>query len=166
MHIPFEHLPDNARIWVYSANRSLNAQEQELISKGLSSFIHAWQSHQVDVKASFIIKNDRFIIIGSDESSHGVSGCGIDKSVHQMQELEKTLDISLLDKSFVYFELQGQLTSIPFTEIRKQVETGRVSHSTLFFNTLLNTKGQLESQFKIPASEGWVKKYLSGLAIS
>lgn len=165
MYVPFESLPDNARIWVYPAKRQLQKSEQDLISQGLLSFIQSWQSHQTDVKASFVIKNDRFIIIGSDESDHGVSGCGIDKSVHHIQELEKQLSVPLLDKSFVYFELEGQLTSIPFTEIRKQVEAGRIAPSTPFFNTLTTTKGQLESNFKISASEGWVKKYLTGIAI-
>jgi len=161
MYTSFELLPENARIWIYVANRALGPSEQEVVHQKLLPFVKEWQSHQVDVKASFIIKEDRFIIIGSDESTHGISGCGIDKSVRQLQELEKELNVSLLDKGLVYFELDKVPTGVPLSEIKKQVSMGKIVASTPFYNTILSEKSQLQSQFKVKANEGWVRKYFS-----
>jgi len=161
MYTPFNYLPDSSRIWIYTANRALTLSEQDLVQQKLLSFVEEWQSHDIDVKASFLIKEDRFIIIGSDESGHNISGCGIDKSVRQLQELENALNIKLLDKSFVYFELDNEIAGIPLPEIKRQVSIGKIVASTPFYNTVVAEKGQLKAHFKILTRDGWVKKYLS-----
>ena len=161
MYVAFKELPSNARIWVYTAGRILTEQESQLISEKLVLFVQTWQSHQKDMKASFLIAENRFLVIAADESYNDISGCGIDKSFHVVQELENELGISLVDKLLVIFEREGKQLEVAFNKIKEAVSQGILDPETLFFNTLVANVAEFQSQFKVKSSEGWVRKYFS-----
>lgn len=161
MFVSFHSLPDSARVWVYTSERLLSEQEQNLISLKSERFLGSWQSHQQDVRSSFEIKDDRFLIIAVDESYHGISGCGIDKSLHFVQELESELGISLTNKTNVVFDVNGEQIVLPFVEIKSAISEGIISTENLYYNTLVSNLGELKSSFKTNVKDGWVKKYFS-----
>ena len=89
MLVAFDQMPTAARVWVYTASRILGKEEIKLVSKSLSDFMATWQSHGKEVKASFQLVENRFVIIAADDSNTDISGCGIDKSIHEIQKLRK-----------------------------------------------------------------------------
>ncbi len=161
MYIDFNQLKPESRIWVYTSSYLLSDQTIIKISEKLLIFCNAWQSHQMDMKASFLIAENRFIIIAADESYNDISGCGIDKSIHAIQELEQELSLKLTDKSVVVFEKEGLQLAYPFNKIREAVSLGDLNSEILFYNTLVSTISEYKTDFKIKASEGWVKKYFN-----
>jgi len=159
MFVPIHTLPTSARIWVYTSERLFSEQEQNLISLKFEHFLDSWQSHQLDVRSSFEIKENRFLIVAVDESYHGISGCGIDKSLHFVQELESELGISLTNKTNVVFEKDEAQIVLPFVQIKSATSEGIISSENFYFNTLVVNLGELRTNFKINVKEGWVKKY-------
>ena len=164
MYVPFENLSDNARVWIYTAAQGLILKEENEIEKGLRGFAESWQSHHKDILASFKIIKSRFIVVAADEAYNDVSGCGIDKSVHVIQDIENELGISLTDKTLVCFDVQGRIQAIPFQKIKEAVLQGRIEVDTYFYNTLIQTKAELSSQFYITIKDGWVKRYFAPVA--
>ena len=67
MFVEFNAISDEARVWIYQANRSFSETELEEIKAKLSNFITQWTAHGSDLQASFEIKYRRFIILAVDQ---------------------------------------------------------------------------------------------------
>ena len=159
MLVPFLTLPDSARVWIYTSERLLSEKEKNIICVKSERFLESWQSHQLDVRSSFEIKKDRFFIVSVDESYNGVSGCGIDKLLHYVQELEVEFGISLTNKTNIVFEMEEEQLVIPFAQIKNAISKGIISAEIHYYNTLVSNIGELKTNFKVNVKEGWVKKY-------
>ena len=72
MLVPFETLPETARIWIYQCNRTLTDSEVEEIHKDLEDFLTQWTAHGADLRAGFELPYKRFIVLGLDQE--GVPG--------------------------------------------------------------------------------------------
>lgn len=159
MLVPFDILPDSSRVWVYTAEKPLLPEQKKIVTHKLETFLENWQSHQLDVKASYALMENRFLVIAVDESYNGISGCGIDKSFHLIQEIEVLIGQSLTSKTHVLFEKDGNVLSLPFNKIKESVASGALDSDDYFFNTLVANLDEFRRNFKIKAKEGWVKKY-------
>lgn len=160
MLVPFESLPESARVWVYQSNRPFTAEELPELEKELEKFIHQWTVHEADLKASFTIKYERFIILGVDEDFATTSGCSIDSSVHFIQHLQEKFEVDLLDKMNVTFR-QGEFIAYKdLKEFKNLVKNRGVSPKTIVFNNLVNTKAELEEHWEVPLAESWHNRFL------
>ena len=161
MLVPFESLPDSSRVWIYQANRSFTEEEIQEISKKLDLFIERWTAHGADLKASYDFKYKRFITIALDQELNAASGCSIDASVQFIQQLEKEYDVDLLDKMNVSYK-QGEFIAYKsLTDFRKMAKQKAVSHNTIVFNNLVNNKAEYLSDWEVPASESWHKRFMN-----
>ncbi|WP_300437585.1 ABC transporter ATPase [Christiangramia sp.] len=161
MLVPFESLPDSSRVWIYQANRSFTEEEIQEISNKLDIFIEKWTAHGADLKASYDIKYRRFITIGLDQQLNAASGCSIDASVQFIQQLEKDYNVDLLDKMNVSYK-QGEFVAYKsLTDFRKMAKEKAVSPNTIVFNNLVNNKAEYLSDWEVPASESWHKRFLN-----
>ncbi|MCG9972322.1 ABC transporter ATPase [Christiangramia crocea] len=161
MLVPFESLPDSSRVWIYQANRSFTKEEVQEISQKLDRFIEKWTAHGADLKASYDIKYNRFITIALDQQLNAASGCSIDASVNFIQQLEKEYGVDLLDKMNVSYK-QGEFIAYKsLSDFRKMAKEKAVSPKTIVFNNLVNNKAEYLSDWEVPASESWHKRFLN-----
>ena len=161
MFVPFENLPDTSRVWIYQANRSFTDQEQEEIQEKLQEFIEQWTAHGADLRASFEMRYKRFIILGLDQQLNAASGCSIDASVLFIQQVEKKYNVELLDRMNVSYK-QGEFIAYKsLTDFRKMAKDKAVSPKTIVFNNLVNNKAEYLSDWEVPASESWHKRFLN-----
>ena len=63
MFIPFDSLPDHARLWIYQANRPVTNSEKNIISDALLAFTQQWLVHGEPMMASYAIYHDQFLIL-------------------------------------------------------------------------------------------------------
>ncbi len=98
MYVDFDTLQDNSRVWVYQSSREFNVEEVKAIEAKLKNFVNEWTRHGDDLKASFEIKYNHFIILAVDESFNQVSGCSIDASTHVFKQFENEFKVELLNK--------------------------------------------------------------------
>ena len=161
MLVPFENLPDSSRVWIYQANRSFTNEELEEIKSRLDQFVTQWTAHGADLKAGYLIKYKRFIILALDQQINAATGCSIDASVHFIQQLEKEFNVDLLDKMNVSYK-QGEFIAYKsLTDFRKMAKQKAVSPKTIVFNNLVNNKAEFLSDWEVPASESWHKRFLN-----
>ena len=161
MLVPFESLPESSRVWIYQANRSFTEEEKQEISAKLDAFIEKWTAHGADLKASYEIKYNRFIILGLDQQLNAASGCSIDASVHFIQQLEKDYRVDLLDKMNVSYK-QGEFIAYKsLADFRKMAKQRAVSPNTIVFNNLVNNKAEYLNDWEVPASESWHKRFMN-----
>ena len=161
MLVAFESLPDSSRVWIYQANRSFTEEELQQISNKLDLFIEKWTAHGANLKASYEIKYNRFITIALDQQLNAASGCSIDASVQFIQKLEKEYKVDLLDKMNVSYK-QGEFIAYKsLADFRKMAKQKAVSPNTIVFNNLVNNKAEYLSDWEVPASESWHKRFLN-----
>ncbi|SKB32703.1 hypothetical protein SAMN05660776_0420 [Salegentibacter holothuriorum] len=161
MLVPFENLPDSSRVWIYQANRSFTSEELEEIQSRLNQFVTQWTAHGAKLQAGYLIKYKRFIILALDQQVNAASGCSIDASVHFIQQLEKEFDVDLLDKMNVSYK-QGEFIAYKtLSDFRKMAKQKAVSPKTIVFNNLVNNKAEFLSDWEVPASESWHKRFLN-----
>jgi len=158
----FEQLPENARVWIYQANRKLADNEIEFISEKMNIFLEQWTAHGADLEAAFEIKHNRFIIIGLNQENASASGCSIDASVHFIQSLEKEIDVDLLDKMNVTYYNGNFIAYKSLSDFKKMVKARSVSKNTIVFNNLVNTKAEYLENWETPLENSWHNRFLSG----
>lgn len=161
MFVPFETLPESSRVWVYQANRSFTEEEQQEIKERLKGFIEQWTAHGANLKASYEMRYNRFIILALDQKMSAATGCSIDESVRFIQQLEKDYNVDLLDKMNVSYK-QGEFVAYKtLTDFRKMAKDKAVSPKTIVFNNLINNKAEYLTDWEVPASESWHKRFLN-----
>lgn len=161
MYVAFEELTDEARVWIYQANRSFSEEELEEIKVKLTNFINQWTAHGSDLQASFEIKYKRFIVIAVDQSSQAATGCSIDASVHFIQQLEKDYNVDLMDKMNVSYKQGEYVAYKDLKAFRKMAKDRAVTGNTIVFNNLVATKAEFLENWEVPAKESWHGRFLN-----
>lgn len=151
----FKNLPDHSRIWIYQSNRKFTDEEVERLKPLLETFLVQWTAHGQALEAGFEIKYNRFIVIGLNQENASASGCSIDASVHFIQQLEKELQVDLLDKMNVTYYTGEFIAFKPLNEFKALAKAKAVSKNTIVFNNLVNTKAEYLDNWEVPASESW-----------
>jgi hypothetical protein len=158
MLVDFETLPDTSKVWVYQANRMLLGSEINEISNYLKTQISIWESHGSPLEASFQFFYDKFFVLGVNTESQYPSGCSIDTSTRWLKNIQQTFNIDFFDRSIAYFENEN-LNFFPILGAKKQVLTGKINPETTVLNHQINTLGGLKNNWKLKASDSFLKKY-------
>lgn len=159
MYIPFERMPETARIWIYQSTRRFSTEEKEFVTERLTAFCNQWNTHGALIPSSFDIQYDQIIILSVDESRLGASGCSIDSSVRTLREIEQKLEVNLLDQGKVSFINKGNVVTSKFQEIKDYIQAGNLQEETPVFNPMVQKKEDLVENWLIPAKDSWLKKY-------
>jgi hypothetical protein len=159
MYVPFETLPEDARIWIYQSNRKFSDDEMAQIEELLKAFLDTWAAHGTPLEASYQLKYNRFIILAINQQTQPATGCSIDASVQFIQDLEKQFEVDLLDKMNVTFKLGDHIAHKSLVEFKKMAKEKAVSANTIVFNNLVNTVGEWQEYWEVPAGESWHSRF-------
>jgi len=159
MYVPFEDLPQDSKIWIYQSNRKFSDQEAEQIDAATKDFVENWNAHGAGLSASYQLKYNRFVILAVDQDLHAATGCSIDDSVRFIQSLEKQYNVDLLDKMNVTFRNGEHIAHKPLAEFKKMAKEKAVSANTIVFNNLVNTVGEWNEFWEVPANESWHSRF-------
>ena len=161
MYVDFDTLNDNSRVWVYQSSREFNAEEVKTIEAKLKDFVNDWTRHGDDLKASFEIKYNHFIILAVDESFNQVSGCSIDASTHVFKEFENEFKVELLNKMNTAFKHGDHINVVTLADFQKYVKEDRISPDTFVFNNMVQNKADLDTLWEVPANKSWHSRYFN-----
>lgn len=164
MHVDFSQLPETSRVWIYQANRSLSGREKKEAETMLHEFTSQWAAHGNPLKTSFIILNDRFLVLAADESYNGASGCSIDSSVHVVKAIGSKTGLDFFDRSIVCFWINDEIKDIFSHELKQKYLDGIWNAGTLTFNTLASTKKELDENWLVEAGNTWLRRYTTATA--
>lgn len=161
MYVDFNELPDTARIWVYQSDQELTPVQIEDMKMALKDFVNDWTRHGQDLKGSFAILHNHFIVIGVDEAFNEVSGCSIDASTHVFKRFEKQFGIDLFNKLNTAFRSGEHINVVNMSEFQKFVRENRITEDTTVFNNMVQTKGELAHSWEMPAAKSWHGRYFN-----
>ncbi len=160
MFTEYKNLPNDSRVWVYQSNRAFSNKEVDYISTKAQQFINSWTRHGDNLKGSFTIKYNQFLVLAVDESFNNVSGCSIDSSVRFVQQLEQALEIDLMDKMNISFKDGDTINLVKLPDFQKFAKAQKITAETIVFNNMVDTKEDFENNWEIPAKQSWHKRFL------
>ncbi len=161
MTVTFESLPDNARLWVYTANRELTESEANEINQLLKQFTDQWVSHQIPVPANAHILDRRFLLIFADESNHGVSGCSTDASVRMVEAICSKYDVDFFDRFIFAYAQNDAVMAGSKDQIQDLLHASEINENTLFFDGLVKTKDEFQNRWKVPLIDSWIYRIIN-----
>jgi len=159
MLVEFNTLPEHSRIWIYQSNRRFTANELELVADKTKVFLEQWAAHGTGLQAGFELKYERFIVIAVNQDEQNATGCSIDASVRFIQDLEKELDIELLDKMNVAFK-QGDFVNFKtLLDFKAMAKGGAIGKKTIVFNNLVTNISEYNENWEVPAQDSWHSRF-------
>jgi len=159
MFTEYKNLPNNSRVWIYQSDREFSGAEVAFISEKAEEFINQWTRHGDDLKGSFTIKYNQFLILAVDESFNNVSGCSIDSSVRFIKGLENELKLDLMDKMNVTFKDNENINLVKLSDFQKFAKAAKITSETIVFNNMVNTKEDFETNWEVAAKDSWHKRF-------
>lgn len=148
-------ISENAKVWIYQANRLFSTDEEKTIQNMLNDFTTEWQAHGHALAALGEIYYQQFIVLSVDEQITGASGCSIDKSVSLMKEIGNKFNLDLFDRLRIAYISGEEIVNCSKDEFEKQIKNGLVTKQTLVFNNLITRRSQLRTSWNIPLAESW-----------
>jgi hypothetical protein len=160
MLVDFKSLADSSKVWIYQSNRELTRNEMDEIIVNVEKFVSTWKRHGDDLKASYQIRYNQFIILAVDEEFNGVSGCSVDASTHMFKQFEQAFKIDLFNKLNTAFEDGDNINIVSLAEFQKYVKERKINAKTIVFNNLVKTKKELNTAWEVDAANSWHSRYL------
>ena len=145
----FHTLPEQARIWVYASEKALTQNQQAYILNYISKHLKGWNAHKEPLTAGVTILENHFIVVGLDENKNGASGCSIDILQKTIQEIEKELTLSLMNRLNVFCKIEQEIHCISSFKLSTVA-----NKDTLFYDLTILVKSDLNTYLK-PIYEGW-----------
>ncbi len=159
MYLPFDQMPDYARVWVYQADHKLSSDDEQLVRDRMKSFCEGWNTHGNLMPTSFELIESQILILAVDESKLGASGCSIDSSVRTLRELESLLHINLTDQGKISLRKpSGDMKVVSALGIKSKVTSGEIDLETEVINPLIRVKSDLQNLWQ-PVRNSWLIKY-------
>lgn len=154
-------MPGHSRVWIYQGDRELTETEIGEIKRKVAVFLIDWTSHGEWMKAAIDVLYNRFIVVLVDEDHTHASGCGIDKSVQFIRQVEADYKISLFDRLLTaYRDESGTIKTVRLPEFEALAEKNKVNANTIVFNNLVSTKEDMETKWEVPMAKSWHKRML------
>ena len=159
MHVPFEDLPEDSKIWIYPSNRKFSDDEMIEIDRDIKTFVENWSAHGTGLEASYLLKYNRFIIFAVNQDVQQATGCSIDSSVAFIQSLEQKYGVDLLDKMNVTFKNGEHIAHKSLLDFKRMAKEKAVTANTIVFNNLVNSIEDFNENWEVPAGESWHSRF-------
>lgn len=154
--VPFDTLPDDARVWVFGADRPLTGAETTRLLEVVDTYLARWAAHGTPLTSARDWRDDRFLTIAVDQRAAGASGCSIDALFHQLQQLERALATSIVGGGRVFYrDGSGTVHSTDRATFTDLAEHGTITAETRVFDPTVTTLGAWRTGFERRAAESW-----------
>lgn len=154
--VPFDSLPDDARVWVFgSANRLSDDSAAEMLDS-VDRYLERWAAHGAPLSSARDWRDGRFLTIAVDQRTAGASGCSIDGLYRELRALESRLGGALVPGGCVYFRTPaGRTEAVSREEFARLASDGAVTPETTVFDPTVQTLGEWRSRFETRVADSW-----------
>jgi hypothetical protein len=151
-----DDLPDDARTWVFGANKTLDAQASAALLVEVDRFLSQWKAHGSPLTVGRDWKYGRFLTVAVDQSTAGASGCSIDGLFRALKALEPRLGASLVTSGIVFFrDENGTIQSVDRERFTALGAEGKIQPETRVFDPTVTTLGEWRARFEMDAAKSW-----------
>ena len=159
MFVNFDSLVDSSKVWIYQSSREFTANEVEEISQVLKEFVSSWKRHSKELKASYQIRYNQFVILAVDESYNSFSGCSIDASTNMFKNIEEKYNVDMFNKLNTAFKNGEHINIVTLSDFQKYIKENKINKKTIVFNNMITTKKELENRWELVAEDSWHSRY-------
>jgi hypothetical protein len=154
--VPFETLPDSARVWVFGSDRPLSEEATDSLLKEVEAYLSEWKAHGEPLTVGYEWRFGRLLVVGVDQRTAGASGCSIDGLFRVLQGLESGVGARLVGGGRVFYrDGHGEVQSVERHELKPLLESGEIRADSVVFDTSLTDLGSLREGFERPARKSW-----------
>jgi hypothetical protein len=162
--VPFETLPDAARVWIFGSDRPLTEAGSAALLKGVDEYLTSWKAHGQPLTVGSQFRDNRFLVVAVDQSTAGATGCSIDGLFRVLQGLEPAVGASLVGGGRVFYRgAESVVQSTTRDQVPALAASGAITKNTVVFDTSITDLGKFRSGFEKRAKESWIAE-LAGLA--
>ncbi len=157
--IDFPQLPDDARLWVFVADRPL--ADAAPILDAVDAHLAGWAAHGVPLVCARDWRDDRFLAIAVDEKATGASGCSIDGMFRTIARAQPQVGADLLASGRVAWrDGDGTIRVTTRAEFESLAAAGTITADTPVYETLAETVGAWRTRPTAPAAQSWASALL------
>jgi hypothetical protein len=154
--VDFDSLPDSARIWVYGADRPIEAGKEKQLLAAVDDFLDRWAAHGVPLHSARRWDDGRFLTIGVDSTREGASGCSIDGLYRALKSLEPSLGAQVVTSGLVYYRAKnGNIEAVSRDEFSSRATRGEITGDSEVFDLSVTDFNEWKSRFRSRAADSW-----------
>jgi len=94
----FPNLPAHSRIWLYLADKKLDATEAQYVNEQMHHFLSNWAAHNKKLTCEGTLLFNQYLILAVNEDIESASGCSIDSSVRFVKSLGAELNVDFFNR--------------------------------------------------------------------
>lgn len=160
--VPFETLPDAARVWVFGSDHPLTEAGTAALLKGVDEHLADWKAHGAPLTVSRKWRDGRFLMVAVDQSTAGATGCSIDGLFRVLQQLEREIGASLVGGGRVFYrDSHGTVQSAMRSDLARLAAEGAITKDSVVFDTSLTDLGTWRASFERPAKSSWAAELIA-----
>ncbi|MDX2361334.1 MAG: hypothetical protein QNK23_11040 [Crocinitomicaceae bacterium] len=159
MRVEFDQLPTEAKVWMYQSNVPFTEGHLSIIQELSDVFLDQWESHGIPVQGSIDVLNTNCIRIGGYTNEDSMCGKARDGQARLAKELEGELNIELMNRMIMSFEVEGAPIIVHMHEVEEKIKAGQITNETPFYNNLIQSKKEFQESWKIQAANSWLDRY-------
>lgn len=158
--IPFDQLPDDARIWIFGASDPISADGETDLLSSVDGWLDQWHAHGEPLTCAREWSHGRFLVIGVDQRSAGASGCSIDALFRVLQQVQGTLSTTFLGGGRVFYR-NAEDQIICAADRAQFAAASGLTADTRVFDTSLLSAGEFRTGFERPLGTSWHRELLA-----
>lgn len=151
-------LSDDSRVWIFQSAVPFNGDQ---LKSELETFGSSWMSHGCAVESHFEIIEERILIVVVNESIKKISGCGIDKLIHFLQQINSKSGANLLDRSGLYIKAGDKLVFQKIADLEDLFLTDSDFLNGEFLDSSILNFRDLRNGIFNPIRGSWIEKRFS-----
>lgn len=155
MRVNMDQLGNDAYVWIFGISPSLDAQKSDALLRQVNGFLDNWAAHGTPIPGAAEVREGSFLIVAADEQREK-SGCSIDRMFGTLKQLERDLDVAILDSNRVFFRDGERVRAVGRSEFKNTA-----SAESPVFDVLVERLGDVrEGAWVKPASQSWHRQLL------
>jgi len=151
--VDFETLPDSARVWVYGADKPLDAQSEKTLLSAVDEFLGRWAAHGSPLHSARRWDDGRFLTIAVDSTREAASGCSIDGLYRTLKSLP--IGANIVTSGLVYYRDKNGIQAVTRDEFSNRAAKGEITGDTEVFDLSVTNLNEWKSRFRSRAADSW-----------
>ena len=162
MLVDFKLLSDSSKLWVFQSDKIISPSNQKILINEISPFLTDWSSHGAEIKSSFEIRYDLFLIISVDEEMNSASGCSIDKLTNFIIQISNEIGVDFFNRLNVAYKSDSEKINLrSLSDFKTLISEGKINEESIVFNNLIKTKKDYIEQWEVQLKNSWHKTLLT-----
>lgn len=154
--IPFEEMPDDARLWIFGAGTPLDEIDSPRLLTAVDRYLESWKAHGDPLVCARTFTEEFFLAVAVDERASNASGCSIDGLFRVLQGIEEGIGTTMVGGGTVYFrDHAGFVHGCTRIEFSHMAAMDEIDLDTPVFDTTLTSVGEFRQRFETPVRGSW-----------